>query len=140
MPDGDENDQLDGALLRQAERAATASPGTATQIEDFIERICARDNLYMPDSQPKRIPPLSPQRAGKIYNKLMSQILYYLIRNLFARPSRANLPWTGAVPRRIVYSSDEEDDKPPPPPPFGHRHPLIYESDYDDHYPTLILP
>ncbi len=136
VPDGDENGELDGAQLRQAERAAAARPGAATRIGDVIERICARDNLRMPDSPPKRMPPPSPQRAGKSLNGLMSQILYYLIRNLFAGPSGANLPCTGAGPRRIVYSSDEEDDLPPRPPPFGYRPPLIDDSDSDDHWPA----
>ena len=66
----------------------------------------------------------------------MSQSLYYLICNLFAGPSGANLPCTGAGPRRIVYSSDEEDELPPRPPPFGYRPPLIDHSDSDDHWPA----
>ena len=49
VPDGDENGELDGAQFRQAERAAVARPGAATRIGDVIERICARDNLRMPD-------------------------------------------------------------------------------------------
>ena len=53
VPDGDENNELDGAQLRQAERAAAARPGAATSIKNVIERICARDNLRMPDSPPK---------------------------------------------------------------------------------------
>ena len=69
----------------------------------------------------------------------MSQILYYLICNLFAGPSGAKLPCTGAVPPRIVFSSDEEDDLPPSPPPFGYRPPLIDNSDYDDDWPARNL-
>ena len=87
MPDGDENGELDGAQLRQVERAVAARPGAATRIEDVIEQICDRDNLCMPDSPPKPMPPPSPQRVGKSFNGLMSQILYYLIRNLFAGPN-----------------------------------------------------
>ena len=74
VPDGDENGDLGGAQLRQAELAAAARPGAATRIGDVIERICARDNLRMPDSPPKRMPPPSPQRAGKSYNGLMPQL------------------------------------------------------------------
>ena len=66
----------------------------------------------------------------------MSQILYYFIRNLFVGPSGANLPCTGAGPRRIVYSSDEEDELPQRPPPFGYRPPLIDDNDSDDHWPA----
>ena len=71
MPDGDENGVLDGAQLLQAERTAAVRPGVASRIGDVIERICARDNLRMPDSPPKRMPPPSPQRVGKSINKLM---------------------------------------------------------------------
>ena len=136
VPDGNENGELDGAQLRHTERTAAARPGAATRIGDVIERICARDNLSMPDSPPKRIQPPSPQRAGKSFNELMSQILYYFIRNFFAGPSGANLPCTSAGPRRIVYSSDEKDDLKPHPPPFGYRPPLIDDSDFDDHWPA----
>ena len=66
--------------------------------------------IFACPTPPKRMPPPSPQRAGKCFNGFMSQILYYLIRNLFAGLSGANLPCTGAGLRRIVYSSDEEDD------------------------------
>ena len=131
--DGDENGKLDGAKLRQAERAAVARPGAATRIGNVIERICARDNLCMPDSPPKRMPPTSLQRAGKSFNGLISQILHLYIRNLSAGPSGANLPRTGAGPRRIVYSSNEEDELPPRRPPFGYRPPLIGDSNSDDH-------
>ena len=137
--DGDENRKLVGAQFRQAERAAAARPGPATRIGDFIERICARDNLRMPDSPPKRMPPRSPQKAGNSFNGLMSEILYYLIRNVFAGLSGANLPCTGAGPRRIVYSSDEKTDLPPRPPPFGYRPPLSDDSDSDDHWPARTL-
>ena len=82
------------------------------------------------------MPPPSPQRAGKSFNGLMPQILHYLIRNFFAGPSAANLPCTGAGPRRIVYSSDEEDDLPPRQLPFGYRPPLIDDRDSDDHWPA----
>ena len=81
IPDCDENGELDGAQLRQAERANAARPGAATGIGDVIEQICACDKLRMPDFPPKRLPLPSPQRAGKSFNGLMSQILYYLIRN-----------------------------------------------------------
>ena len=81
------------------------------------------------------MPPPSPQRAGKSFNGLMSQIFYY-IRNLYAGPSGANLPCTGAMPRRIIYSSDEEDDLPTGPPPYGYRPPLIDDRDSDDHLPA----
>ena len=136
VPDNDENGELDGAQLRQAERAAAARPGAATRIRDVIERICARDNLRMPESPPKRLPPPSPERAGKSFNGLMSIILYYHIGNLFAFPSGANLPCTGAGPHRIIYLFDEEDDLPPRPPPFGYRPPLIDDSNSDDHWPA----
>ena len=69
---GDENGELNNAQLRYAARAAASRPGAATQIGDVIERICARDNLRMPDSPPKRMPPPNPQRAGKSFNRLMS--------------------------------------------------------------------
>ena len=36
VPDGDKNGELDGAQLRQAERAAAARPGAATRIGDVI--------------------------------------------------------------------------------------------------------
>ena len=65
VSDGDENGELDGAQLRQAERATAACPKAVTRIGDVIERICALDNLCMPDSAPKRMPPPSPQQAGK---------------------------------------------------------------------------
>ena len=55
VPDDNDNDELDGAQLRLAERAAAARPGAATRIGDVIGRICARDNLRLPDSPPKRI-------------------------------------------------------------------------------------
>ena len=81
VPDGDENGELGGAQLRQAERAAAPRPGAATRIGDVIERICARDNLRINDSPPKRMPPPSPQRAGKSYNGLMPQLLHNPISN-----------------------------------------------------------
>ena len=140
VPDGDENGELDGSQLRQAERAAAARPGAASRIVDVFERICARDNLRMPDYDLKRMPPPSLQRAGKIFNGLMSQILYYLIRNLFLNVSGANLLCTGAGPRRIVYSFDEEDKLPLRPLPFGYCPPLIDDSDSDDHWPQAIRP
>ena len=52
VPEGDENGELNDAQLRQAERAAANRPGAAIRIGDAIERICARDNLHMPDSPP----------------------------------------------------------------------------------------
>ena len=133
--DGDDNGELDGAQLRQAERAAAASLRAATRIGNVIERICARDNLRLPALPPKRMLPPSPHRAGKSFKGLMSQILHYYIRNLFAGPSGTNLPCTGAGPRLIVYSSDEEDDLPPRPQPFRYRPPLIDDRDSDDHLP-----
>ena len=136
VPDGDENGEVEGTQVRQEERVAAARPIAATRIGDVIERICGRNNLRMPDSPPKRMPLPSRQRAGKSFNKLMSQILYYLIRYLFAGPSGANLPCTGAGPCRIVYSSDEEDDLPPRSPLFGYRLPLIDDTDSDNHWPT----
>ena len=66
----------------------------------------------------------------------MSQILYYLIRNLFDGVSGANLPCTGAGPRRIGYSSNEVNELPPRPPLFGYRPPLSNDSDSDDHWPA----
>ena len=53
VPDGDENGELGDAQLRQAQRVAAARLEAATQIRDVIERICACDNLRMPDSPPK---------------------------------------------------------------------------------------
>ena len=66
VPNGDENGEITDAQLLQAERAAAARPGAATRIGDVIERICARGNLQVPTSPPRRYPVLSPQRAGKI--------------------------------------------------------------------------
>ena len=91
VSEGDENGELNDAQLRQAERATANRPGAAIRIGDAIERICARENLQMPDSPPKRMPPPSPQRAGKSYNGLMPQLLLNSVRNLFAGPSGANL-------------------------------------------------
>ena len=69
MPDGDENNELGGAQLRQAERAAAARPGAAVRIGNVNERICASHNLRMPDFTPKRVPPPpSLQRAGMTRN------------------------------------------------------------------------
>ena len=121
VPEGDENGELKDAQLHQAERATANRPGAAIRIGDAIERICACENLQLPDSPHKRMPPPSPQQAGKSYNGLMPKLLHNSVRNLFAGPSRANLPFSGIGPRRIVYSSDEEDDAPPRPPPFGYR-------------------
>lgn len=68
VPEGDENGQLDGAQLTRAERAAAARPGAAVRMGDAIERICARQNIQMPSSPPKRLPVImlqpSPNRAG----------------------------------------------------------------------------
>lgn len=68
VPDGDENGELDGAQLRRAERAAAARPGAVVRMGDVIERICARQNIRMPNSPPKRLPVIMPQpnpnRAG----------------------------------------------------------------------------
>ena len=139
VPEGNENGELDGGQLLQAERAVATRPGGATRIGNVIEQICARDNLRMPDSPPKRIPPPSPQRAGKSFNELMSQILHYYICNLFAGTSGANLQCTGAKPRRIVYSSNEYNELPPRRSPFGYRPPLIDDSDSDDYWPTRNL-
>ena len=66
----------------------------------------------------------------------MFQFLYYHMCNLFAGPSGANLPCTGAGSRRIVYSFDKEDELPPRPPPFCYRPLLIDDSDSDDHWPA----
>ena len=76
VPEGDENGELNGAKLRQAERAAADRPGPEIRIGDAFEQICARENLQMPDSPPIRMPPPSPQRAGKSYNGLISQLLH----------------------------------------------------------------
>ena len=65
VPEGDENGELTDAQLRQAERAAAARPGAATRIGDVIERICARGNLQVPTSPPRRLPAPRPQRAGR---------------------------------------------------------------------------
>ena len=87
VPEGDENGELNDAQLRQAERATTNRPGAAIRIGDAIERICARENLQIPNSPPKRMRPPSPQRAGKSYNRLMPKLLHNSVRNLFAGPS-----------------------------------------------------
>ena len=95
VPEGDENGELNDAQLRQAERVTANRPGAAIRIGDAIERICARENLQIPDSPPKRMPPPSPQRAGKSYNGLMFQLLHKSVHNLFAGSSGANLPCSG---------------------------------------------
>ena len=64
VPEGEENGELTDAQLRQAERADVARPGAATRIGDVIERICARGNLQVPKSPPRRLPAPSPQRTG----------------------------------------------------------------------------
>ena len=69
VPGDDENGELSGAQLRKAERAAAARPGAAIRIGDVIERICARGNMQLPTSPPRRMPPPSSQRAG-IFNDL----------------------------------------------------------------------
>ena len=81
VPKADENGELNGAQLRQTELATTDRPGAAIRIVDAIELNCARDNLQMPDSPPKRLPPPSPQRAGKSYNGLIPQLFHYSVRN-----------------------------------------------------------
>ena len=136
VPEKNENGELNDAQHRQAQRATVDRPGAAIRIKDAIERICARENLQMPDSPPKRMPQTSPQRAGKSYNGLMPQLLHKSLRNLFSGPSGANLPCSGTGPRRIVYSSDEKDDASSRPQPFGYRPPEIDESDFDDHRPA----
>ena len=73
VPEGDENGELNDAQLRQAERATANPPGAAIWIGDAIERICARENLQMPGSPFKLMPPPSLQRAGNSYNGLMPQ-------------------------------------------------------------------
>jgi hypothetical protein len=68
VPEGDENGELEGAQLRRAERAASARPGAAVRMGDVIEQICARQNIRMPSSPPKRLPVImlqqNPNRAG----------------------------------------------------------------------------
>ena len=82
------------------------------------------------------MPPSSPQQTRISFNRLISQILYYIIRNVFAGSSGENLPCTGAGHGRIVYSFDEEDYLLPRSPPFGYRLPLIDESNSDNHWPA----
>ena len=139
MPEGDENGYLNGVQLWQAKRAAADRPGAAIRIGDAIERICARENLQMPDSPPKRMPPPSPQRAGESYNGLMPHLLHNFVRNYITGPSRANLPCSGTGPRRIVFSSDKEDDAPLRPPPFGYRPPEMDDNNSNDYWTARIL-
>ena len=64
-----ENDEAEvqGDDLIQAQRAAVARPPPSVRINTVIERICARDHLERPTSPPLRMPPPpSPQRAAKV--------------------------------------------------------------------------
>ena len=80
VPEKNETGELNFAQLRQGEQATANRPGAAILIGDAIERMCARENLQMPDSPPT-MPPPSPQRDGKSYNGLMYQLLHYCARN-----------------------------------------------------------
>ena len=59
--------------------------------------------------------------------------------NIYIGPSGANLPRSGAGPRRIVYSSEDEDDAPVRPTAFGYlaEPQSIDDSDSDDHPPAF---
>ena len=61
--DSSENDEVEiqGDDLLNAERAAAARPGASVRINNVIEQICARQNLQRPSSPPPIIP---PSRAG----------------------------------------------------------------------------
>ena len=63
----DDEAEVQGDDLIQAQRAAAARPPPSVRINTVIERICARDHLERPSSPPLRMPPPpSPQRAGKV--------------------------------------------------------------------------
>ena len=66
----DEEAELHGADLVNAEQAAAARPGAAIRIQDTIERLLARQNLPRPVSPPPRLPPhiANPQGAGMTFN------------------------------------------------------------------------
>ena len=81
VPEGDENGERNDAKLRQAELATADCPGAAIRIGEAIERMCARENLQVPDSPPKQLPPPTPQLAGKSYNRLMPYLLHNYFRN-----------------------------------------------------------
>ena len=67
----DEDAELHGADLANAEQAAAARPGAAIRIQDTIERLLARQNLPRPVSPPPRLPPhiANPQGAGIIFRQ-----------------------------------------------------------------------
>ena len=64
----DDEAEVQGDDLIQAQRAAVARTAPSIRINTVIERICARDHLERPTSPPLRMPPPppSPQRAGKL--------------------------------------------------------------------------
>ena len=66
----EEEAELHGADLANAEQAAAARPGAAIRIQDAIERLLARHNLPRPVSPPPRLPPhiANPQGAGMTFN------------------------------------------------------------------------
>ena len=64
LPHGNVNGQLIGDQQLMAERVAVVWPGGALRINEFIERIIARDNFERPDSPLARMPaPFTSQRA-----------------------------------------------------------------------------
>ena len=63
----DDEAEVQGDDLIQAQRASVARPQPSVRINTVIKRICARDYLERPSSPPLRMPqPPNPQRAGKV--------------------------------------------------------------------------
>ena len=79
----DEDTELHGADLANAEQAAVAGQGAAIRIQDIIERLHAKQNLPRPVSPPPRLQQhiANPQEAGMIFSvhKIISKFLKVIV-------------------------------------------------------------
>ena len=103
----DIEDEINCKNLLMAENQAVSRPGSAIQMGEAIEQICARNNIKRPVSPPTRMPaPPTPQSAGA--SGLYAQLPSFRTRIDSSDEEEPEQPvWP---PRRLRLEMVEEDN------------------------------